>query len=284
MASELETIVDPYTGETRYLGSLPSDPRLVAALPTYVGEILPPSELMDFNDFSPDLLIKDQNGQGACNGFASAAVIEQSRFVQGMDHVLLSGSYVYSILCNGRDRGSNILQAYKLLIDQGVAPESQVPYLTLNPNKLTAEAHRDAANYKMEFGAAYQSWRQIVSAVYLRENMNLSVCVGRHFSNLDSEGVAGLDKGQGNHAVAVGLGLKFSKKWGWLVLMRNSWSTKWGNKGMCWLAEAHIEAGSYFECFSVRAVKDDPTGKKNPPVVILDNLPKRTTWKMASAA
>ena len=281
MATALDFIIDPYTNEKRFLGSLPSDPRLVAALPTYTGEILPPSELLEFNDYHPDLLIKDQDGQGACNGFSTAGAVEGSRFVQGMDYVALSGSYVYSILCNGHDRGSNILQAYKLIIDQGIAPESQVPYLTLNPNKLTAEAHAAAQSYKMEFGASYQSWRQIVSGVHLRENMNLSVCVRGNFSNLDSEGVAGLDRGQGNHAVCVGLGLKFSKKWGWLVLMRNSWSTKWGNKGLCWLAEAHIEAGSYFECFSVRAVKDDPKGKKNPPVV-LENLPKRATWKRAA--
>lgn len=280
----METILDPYTGETRKLGSLPSDPRLVAALPPYTGEILPTSELMDFNDFNTEkLLIKDQDGQGACNGFATAAATEQSRYVQGMDDVALSGSYVYSILCGGRDVGSNILQALKLIIDQGIAPETQVPYLTLNPNKLTNEAHQAATNFKVEFGSSYQSWRQIVSSVFLRENMNLSVHVdrGNRFNTLDSESVPGAPKGAGNHAVCVGLGLKFSKKWGWLVLMRNSWSIRWGNKGFCWLAEAHIEAGSYFECFSVRAVKDDPTSKRNPPIAVLENLPKRK-WKQAA--
>jgi len=282
---DLPTIIDPFTGEARVLGTLPSDPRLVAALPIYTGEVLPESELKEFNDFPKHLEIKDQNGRGACNGFACAASLEGARFAAGMDHVPLSGWYPYSILCNGVDRGSNILEGYKLCGERGVAPESTVDYGIINPRKLTTAAHDAAKRFRLEFGASYQSWRQVVSAVMLRECLNLSVCVGRRFNNLDSEGAAGVDRGQGNHAVAVQLGLKKSNKYGWMVLMRNSWSTKWGQDGFCWLAEAHIEAGSYFECMSAKAVVDDPSDPENPPIAsALANLPKRTTWIPGSLA
>lgn len=264
--SDLPTVVDPYTGETRVLGSLPSDPRLMAAMPTYGGEVLPESELAAFHDFPDALVVKDQDGRGACNGFATAGAVEQARFVAGMPHVPLSGWYPYAILCNGVDRGSNILDAYRLAGERGIAPESTVKYGIINPRQLTAESHGAAKRFRMELGDTYQSWRQVVSAAMLRESMNLSVCVGNRFNTLDSEGVPGVDRGMGNHAVCVGLGLKKSSRWGWLVLMRNSWSTRWGAEGFCWLAEAHIEAGSYFECFGVKAVADDPEATDNPPV------------------
>lgn len=274
--AKLPTILDTYTGETRILGSLPSDPRLLAALPNYSGEILPESELKEFDAYPKSRLkIKDQNGRGACNGFALAAVTEGVRFVQGQDYVPLSGWYPYAILCNGVDRGSNILQGYALIQEKGIAPEETVDYGIINPKNLTQKAHTAAQRFRLEFGESYQSWRQVVSGVMLREVLNLSICVGNSFNSLDSESVPGVDRGPGNHAVTVGLGLKKSKRWGWLVRMRNSWSEKWGDKGFCWLAEAHIEAGSYFECMSGKAVIDDPESQ-NPP--ILAALPKRTTW------
>jgi hypothetical protein len=214
--TDLPTIVDPFTGETRVLGSLPSDPRLVASLPPYTGEVLPESELRDFNDFPyKHIKIKDQDGFGACNGHAAATAAEMARFVQGMDHVPLSAWYVYAILCNGVDRGSNILQAYQLTSEKGVAPESSVNYGIINPRKLTADSHEAAGRFRVEIGETYQTWRQIVSAVMLREAMNLSVCVGRNYNNLDADGVVGVDRGPGNHAIAVGLGLKKTKKHGW---------------------------------------------------------------------
>jgi C1A family cysteine protease len=277
--SDLPTIVDPFTGETRVLGSLPSDPRLVAAMAPYRGEVLPESELREFDDFPEHIKIKDQDGFGACNGHAAATAAEMARYVQGMDHVPLSAWYVYAILCNGRDVGSNILDAYKLTSDKGIAPESSVKYGIINPRKLTEDAHEAAPRFRVEMGETYQSWRQIVSAVMLREAMNLSVCVGRNYNNLDEDGVMGVDRGPGNHAIAVGLGLKKTKRWGWVIKNPGSWSTQWGVDGFGWVSEAMIEAGSFFECYSVKAVVDDPSDPENPPLArMLANLPRRTTW------
>lgn len=276
---DLPSIVDPFTGETRLLGSLPSDPRLVAALPPYRGEVLPESELREFDDWPEHIKIKDQDGRGACNGHAAATAAEMARFVGGMDHVPLSAWWVYAILCNGVDRGSNILEAYKLTGDRGVAPESTVDYGIINPRRLTDAASQAAGRFRVELAESYQSWSQVVSAVMLREALNLSVCVGRTFNNLDAEGVVGADRGMGNHAVAVGLRLKKSAKHGWLVGMHNSWSESWGQSGHCYLSERVIEAGGYFECYGVKAVAEDPSDPHNPPIArMLANLPRKTTW------
>lgn len=279
--TNLPSIVDPYTGETRLLGSIPSDPRKVAAVPLYVGEVLPESELREFDDWPKAVAIKDQDGKGACNGHATATAAELARFVEGMGHVPLSAWWVYSILCNGVDRGSNILDAYELIGKDGVAPESTVDYGIINPRKLTAEAKAAAPRFRVEQGESLKTWRQITSAVMLRQSLNISVCVGRRFNNLDAEGVVGVDRGPGNHAVCVGLGLKKSAKHGWLVKMGNSWSTQWGQDGFCWLSEAVIEAGSYFEAFSVKAIVDDPSDADNlPPARAMASRPRRhSTWK-----
>ena len=152
----LPTIIDPFTHEKRVLGSIPSDPRLVAALPPYTGEVLPESEIKAFNDNNPDIPIKDQNGRTACNGFATANLIENTRDIQGQQFVLLSGWYPYAILCNGMDRGSNILQAYNLVGKIGCAPDEHVAYGTINPNRLTKEAHDSAIRFRLEIGTTYR--------------------------------------------------------------------------------------------------------------------------------
>jgi C1A family cysteine protease len=42
------------------------------------------------------------------------------------------------------------------------------------------------------------------------------------------------------------------------ILMMNSWGTQWGQDGFCWLTRAHIEGGTWFECFWLQAVIRDP--------------------------
>lgn len=279
--ADLPTIHDPYNDEVRVLGSLPSDPRLVASLPPYSGEVLPESELREFDDFPADVIkIKDQDGAGACNGFATAMALQMARFVQGMDHVELSGWYVYGRLVHGRDTGSNILQAYDLVGTEGCSPEEYVPYGEFNDRRFSAEAKAAAPRFRLEFGEKLTTFRQMVSHVMLGGCLNYSLHVGNNFNNLDEDDVPGISRGPGNHAVAGGLSLKKSKKWGWMPGGINSWRDTWGNRGRFRFCEKMIEAGSYFECFTVKAVVDDPLDPENPPVApVLANLPKRTTWR-----
>ena len=253
------------TGVVRRLNLIPSPPAFRAARPG--GIVLPPSEIADYDRWPAEVTIKDQGQYGACNGHATATAIEYARSVVGMTHVPLSAWYVYAILCNGWDRGSSISDALNQINDDGIAPESLVPWGTINPRQLTQSARQSASRFKAEYAASLTTWDEIVSAVALGQSLDLSVCVGGNFSSLDSEGVPPAYRGPGNHAVMVGGGIKTSRRWGKLVRMANSWGTAWGQKGFCWLAKAHIEAGRYFECYSVSAVYDDPQDTTNPPMV-----------------
>jgi hypothetical protein len=263
--SEFETI--EIAGERRILNLQPSDPAQLRTV-SAGAHVLPRSEIRDFDRWPAQIAIKDQNGRGACNGHATVTALEFARAMQGQPHVPLSAWYVYAILCNGWDRGSNILDALKLVQSDGAAPESLVDYKLINPRRLTEEAKRSATRFRLTLGQQLKTWDEIVSAVALRRSLNLSVHVGRSFNNIDSDGTPGVNRGQGNHAVMCGGGIKTSAKWGKLIRMANSWSTAWGQSGFCWLSQAHIEAGSWFECFEVQAVAEDLADDNNPPEAI----------------
>lgn len=203
-----------------------------------------------------------------CNGHAAALGAEVIRWNSGAPHVPLSAWYVYSILCGGIDRGSAILDALQLLEDKGDAPETEVQYGLINPNRLTAAAHAAAAHYKMEIGNRISTPAEIGSAIQRRQVINLAVCVGGGFNNLNSDGVPGLGRGFCNHAVFVGMGMKRDKNGKWLGKMANSWTTQWGLNGFCWLPIDYVPTAMAFEAYTLRAPFDDSADNTNPPVLI----------------
>lgn len=265
----LPAILD-HEGNERPLGFIPAPPERVQAISPYSAttELIPESEWVEFDFWPSEIAIKDQDGKGACNGHAAATGAEMIRYVAGMPYIPLSAWYVYSILCNGIDRGSQILDALELLESKGVAPESDVQYGIINPRKLTAAAHTDAARFKVEIGSRMTTAAEIVSAVLRREPINLAVCVGAGFNNLSSEGIVPLGRGFCNHAIAVGFGLKKSKSGVWLVKMINSWTTSWGQGGFGWLEVERVVRASAFEAYHLRAIADDTADNTGPPILI----------------
>jgi hypothetical protein len=271
MASEplsLPNIID-HSGNVRPLGFLPGDPGRMMAVPALAeADLIPEANWVEFHEWPEHIKIKDQNGRGACNGFAAALGTETTRYVAGMPHIPLSGWYVYSILCNGVDRGSMILDALELLQERGCSPEDQVKYGVINPRQLTAEAHKEAPRFKVEIGERLTTYQQLGTAIQRRQSINLAVCVGNAFNNLNSDGVPQLGRSWCNHAVHVGLGMKRAKDGSWLALMANSWTTQWGQNGFCWLPLKYIPTASAFEAYTLRAVVDDTADNTKPPDLI----------------
>lgn len=229
--------------------------RLVTKLPD-----IPDSELKQFdmraNPYYP-IKIKNQGNRGACNGHAAATSDELARFLAGLQYVPLSAWMIYADLCRGVDRGSIIADALVHLRDKGTCEEPLVPYSTIAPGKISAEARENAKRYRVEIGFEINSHRDLVVATHLRMPSNFSVPVNSNFNTLDSDGVPGNRAGIHNHAVAGGFGLKYSQKHGWLVLTANSWGTSWGDRGYFWAAEKTVQ-GSYPDAYAVSAVEYDP--------------------------
>lgn len=267
--TKLPTHVD-HAGYERPLGFIPGDPRRMMAVPPMAAsDLIPESEWVEFNEWPDHIKIKDQDGRGACNGHAAATAIETIRHVAGMPHVPISAWYIYAILCQGRDNGSQILAALELTESDGASPEDQVKYGIINPNLLTNEAHKQAARFKVEVGERLTTYQQLGTAIQRRQSINLAVCVGGGFNNLNADGVPQLGRSWCNHAVHVGLGMKRAKDGSWLGLMANSWTTQWGDNGFCWLPLKYLPTASAFEAYTLKAVVDDTADNTRPPILVV---------------
>lgn len=262
---EFESIITP-DGHKRILNLTPSDEGKVRMFAGPVGDVIPRSKLQAFDAWPEEVGTKDQDGRGACNGHAAASSAEFSRAIQGLGYVPLSAWWVYGSLVKGWDRGSNIMDAL-LLCRQGVAPESTVKYGDFS-GRYSDEASAASKRFRIEIGSAVgQDFDAICSEVAKRRALNLAVraTAGWSSGNLDADGCPPEPAfGPCNHAVMVGGGLKKLANGEWAVRMLNSWGTRWGLNGFCWLRRGHIEKTSWFEAYSIRAVNEDPQDAAPP--------------------
>lgn len=263
MMTRLEAWPTP-DGEWRYLGNRPSTHRLMTAgaLPD-----IPVSEWREYDlttDAAYPIKIKDQNGRGACNGHAAASSLEIARWISGQHYEALSAWYIYAKLCNGWDAGSSIADALALLSREGTCEEPLVLYGLINPTMISAAAKANAANHKIEIGFALPDWKSLCIAAQLRQPFNFSLSVNGNFNTLDSFGRPQNHAGAHNHAVCGGMGMKRTATGEWLIKMQNSWGTRWGQNGYCWIGEKNVQ-GWGWDAYSVVATTVDPTDK--PPAL-----------------
>jgi hypothetical protein len=252
-------------GEARTLGWVPPHEavNLVCGAPLYdiPKQYWSPFELVNATE------VKDQGSRGACNGHAAASTLELCYWIGiGTDHPIpLSAWFIYANLCGGWDRGSCIGDALVWLQKNGTCSDNLVQYSTINPRLLTEAAKADAVNHKISQGAALTEWDEICNAVQLRRPVNLSVRATSAWNNVDSNGVPPIANGTGNHAVAVGWGMRFVDG-DWQIKMQNSWGTRWGVNGYCWLTRQHWEGQNYKEAYYVESASMVPGTE--PPVLI----------------
>lgn len=223
----------------------------------------------DLRNMNSPIDMMDQNGRGACNGFAAATALEWTRYLAGLTHVDLSPWMIYAILCGGIDRGSNIGDALDLLSKTGTCPYADVAYGTINPNRITPANRMKAVNYRIEIGSKLTNFDELMSAAQLRQPFNFSLHVGNRFNTLDKNGCIPIEPGQGNHAICGGLGAKKLPDGEWAILFQNSWSTAWGDDGYAWFRRANITRQTWFESYAVLAAIDSPDDPSNPPAVLV---------------
>lgn len=256
----------------RKLGFLPSDPARMRARPSWTeagNPIVPESQWEAFDFWPEEVLIKNQGQFGACNGHATASELEIARWIAGHDHVPLSAWWVYGNLTGGRDIGSNPMEALALITSTGCAPESEMPWGKFNPRNFSAQATADAPRFKAELGSAITTPAEMMSAVQLRRPMDVTVCVGRQFNNLDAYGVAPANRGTDDHAVMMFGGAKQTSSGAWLLKIANSWDVTWGDKGFFWEPLSYFFRNNGYEYNTVSAATDDPQDKTNPPTFLV---------------
>lgn len=262
-------------GMDRVLGHVPPKKRHNVSSAAYGSiRLIPESEWVEFDlredsSFTEAVPILDQGRFGACNGHAAASSLMAARWLAGMTPVELSPWFVYAILCNGVDQGSNIGQALTLLSDKGTPRFSSVPYGTINPRVLTAANYAEALDHKVEIGTPAKTFAELMTLTQLRIQFNYSIRVGRNFNSLDSEGCPPVEPGAGNHAIYGGFAAKRMPNGKWKIGWQNSWRKTWGQDGYAWFHEGHIARQTWFEAYGVQAAVDSANDPLNPPKVLV---------------
>lgn len=260
LADDVELAIDKQ-GQIRRCGSL--------KLPSGFVSAFPPSEsskeipLFDDNDikklisdpnrrraedvFPSEIWITNQQSHGSCNGFAGAGAYSRARKLRGLDDDFVgSGAYLYSLVNGHRDNGSMLEDGLRAIELHGVPPQELVPWDQIYPEqqspaaKEIAKKHRGFRCYR---AMTKQGWRSGLAAGFVGI---AAVQAGRNFNQL-TNGVCGVDRGFGNHAVCV---TDFRLVRGSeLYLIDNSWGTSgFGEGGRAWASWESFE-----QCFDFHA-------------------------------
>jgi len=248
-------------GVQRPLGLLPSlldCPHLLSAVPVSKGQIIPPAELVQYDEWPDVLPVLNQGSWNACTYFSSTQALMYGRYQSGQGHIELDPMYAYLAVTGGANVGTNLLEASQRIAQYGVPPVD-------TPRGAVIQ---EAQRFRFEFSEQYVAYEQLLSAIARRRAVVASVCVGNNWNDLDPEGVPGVTRGMANHAIFLGGGVKKSARHGWLVKHCGSWGTAWGDGGFAWFSEAHWDQSSYAEAYGVHAVHEDMAIDVHPPVPV----------------
>lgn len=250
---EIEEIIDE-RGNVRRLGSLAPPAGFVSAFRTWESEmpvwddaeirrvISDPNRTPRRVVFGPSW-IQNQRSHGSCNGYAAAGALSRARYLRGIqDKLILSGAFVYSLINGGRDQGSALESGLKVIQSHGSCPESLVPWDQIYPKQQPKNAKSEALKHRgLDCYAAQtmQGFRTGIAAGFIGI---IAVHAGSRFQRLDSNGIAGVDSGGGNHAIHCD-DLVF-KKGVELFDAVNSWGTEYGTQG-----RAYLTADSFAQTF-----------------------------------
>lgn len=248
------------------LGAPPVAPAFAAAVP-----LIPESEWVDnlFGD-AYNTPVLDQNGYSSCVGHSGAGAMMLGYAMQGGPRdVHLSAFFLYSYICGGRDAGANLGDAVASLQAHGICLESEVPSFVRTPNGLPTAAVQDASALKLVKAYSCSTWDEIGTALQLNWPVMFAMCVGNAYTSLDSEGVAGRARGYPNHSQFLH-GAKFLKGHGqWAFRNRNSWGTRFGDNGNCYILREHLPSDGSIEAYAYQTMSPGSQTDPNlPPPVI----------------
>lgn len=261
-------------GKLRRLGCLVPDPGFVSSLPVFGDHVEPldnptlkriaQSQTSVGRTLFDRSFIKNQGSHGSCNGFAAASALTRARIRRGLKRVDLSGAYLYSLINGGRDQGSMLDDGMRALQSRGCATEATVKWNQIYPSKYDrTKANREAARHKAFECYQVRTGAELWTALALGWDVVVAVHAGRNFDRIDGNGVAGVDRGNGNHAVMAD-GLLFAG--GEIVADGvNSWGTGWGDRGRMLLRWSHFQQTIGIHSFY--AIRSTTDGDDKPPAV-----------------
>lgn len=213
--------------------------------------LLPAS--VDNRNFCPP--VYNQGMLGACTAFSMGKGLrEYLQRLNGEEQVPLSALYLYyeeRVLNNtvNEDSGATMTQGMQVLKDKGDAPDADRPYgwtylLTYKkPN--TDKANTDAAKWKVANPVQLGGLDDIKTALAAKKPVVFGFVVYQTFMSAETQKTGKMEMPQpqqgerqvGGHAV-MACGYDDERK---VLIMRNSWSEKWGDKGYFYMPYEYVQ-------------------------------------------
>jgi len=212
VSSDLTPIIDIF-GNERRCGSLLPPANFVSSFKTFESEkpiysdaeirrILTDPNRVPARKIFGASWVMNQFSKGSCNGYAGAGALSKARYRRGIrDNLLLSGAWLYSLINGNRDNGSALEDGLKRIQTDGVPPLSLVPWDMIYQRDMPPNAKAEAAKHKGLVCYAVQTRQGFRSALAADFPVIVAVSAGTNFQRLDGKGIAGVDRGMGNHAV-----------------------------------------------------------------------------------
>jgi len=200
--------------------------------------------------------VKDQNGIGACNAFATVEVAETCRAVQGLTYLKLSPGYLYGCINGQQDQGSMLEDAMAWMVNHGTCLSSTTPDLAWRKNQWGANSAAEAGKYRfLECYVCPEGVDLIASMVSaLMDGFVLDTGALWYNSYNPDKTTGRLPKQKkglaGGHAFCVyGFDLDTDGVW---FKFRNSWGESWGQNGNALIHESAYtnDIGGIYACRS----------------------------------
>ncbi len=243
--------------------------------------------------------IRDQGREGTCVGFSLIyGKFAQEQFNHPGKGYEFSPRFVYNEarkidgISTPSTEGTTIKAGLDILRLKGVCLAETLDYIEYDSRNIPSQAYTEALNFKIKGYARVYSLNEIKSALYRRESVTLGVLVTEDFENCEPGGFIPEPGGRilGGHAIDVDdyddnmvHTYKNGKTYKGFLRVPNSWGTKWGDEGYCWIPYALLnyatDLGMRFVMeiwASVDMVQADPYPNRKPKRVIKMRVGNKT--------
>ncbi|MEO1528704.1 MAG: hypothetical protein AAFX06_25055 [Planctomycetota bacterium] len=204
---------------------------------------------------------KDQNGWGKCASSAATYLVEKGRHLRGQRRLELADDYLYSLVNDGRDRGSTLAENMRAITQRGIATRATVDHGDIYRRKYDVRrADKEALRFRAHEAFFVNSEQEVVTALVNGICVGIAIHVGRNWQRFDKDGVLIGDRGVGNHAEHLDDVRYNLEKGRWEFRKHSSHGTSYGDGGFCWITWAHLRVHESHQKYAVPAVIDDPSG------------------------
>lgn len=206
--------------------------------------------------------VRDQNGIGQCNCEAATAVLESVRAIQGLPEIEFSPADLYHRINGGRDQGSTLQDALRVMRDAGVGTAAESGRLwkreTFRP--ASAESRR---RYRFDEFKLCPTADHVMSAALRGRVLALGIPWHQNFQT-DSEGWLVNPSGPAGGHAYMACKPAFRERNGGIefgIASKNSWSERWGRRGFFITPLSSIKpprpgfAG--WGCYAISSVTDE---------------------------